>query len=419
MNGPEGASQHELVIVRRRGAGDEAGGKGGVWKIAYADFMTAMMAFFLVMWLINAANEETRAQVASYFNPVKLTDSVTSEKGLSEPKNKHNKERKDDKPAEAAPEEAKRESGKSAGDSKERKFSEDELFKDPYVVLAQLAGQAAAGSPAGKAKSGTAADKTGHSGLQGGEAFRDPFDPLTWKNLPEPQAPAKPKPSETRDDKAMPASPANTPPLAAPNKAEPQAAKREAAPKPGERDGTQAETLPVKPAEAPPQASPEKPKPAAIDQAEAAKVKAEIMRELDEAQSAAAPAIDIVNTKEGVLISLTDTLDFGMFAIASAEPRSELVVTMEKIAKVLRGKAGRIVIRGHTDGRPYKSETYDNWRLSTARAHMAYYMLVRAGVDEGKVERIEGYADKHLKVPDNPLAAENRRIEIMLRAASE
>ncbi len=44
-----------------------------------------MMAFFLVMWLINAANEKTKAQVASYFNPVKLTDASTSKKGLNEP----------------------------------------------------------------------------------------------------------------------------------------------------------------------------------------------------------------------------------------------------------------------------------------------------------------------------------------------
>jgi len=50
----EDVASHPLVIVRRRRNTDEAH-HGGVWKIAYADFMTAMMAFFLVMWLINAA----------------------------------------------------------------------------------------------------------------------------------------------------------------------------------------------------------------------------------------------------------------------------------------------------------------------------------------------------------------------------
>ena len=46
----------------------------GRWKIAYADFMTAMMTFFLVMWLINTASKEKITKLASYFNPVKLSD---------------------------------------------------------------------------------------------------------------------------------------------------------------------------------------------------------------------------------------------------------------------------------------------------------------------------------------------------------
>ena len=46
---------------------------------------------------------------------------------------------------------------------------------------------------------------------------------------------------------------------------------------------------------------------------------------------------------------------------------------------------------------------------------MAYYMLSRGGVAEKRFERVEGYADRHLKDASHPLAAENRRIEILLR----
>lgn len=42
---------------------------GGAWKVAYADFMTAMMAFFLLMWLLNMAPSETKEQLADYFDP--------------------------------------------------------------------------------------------------------------------------------------------------------------------------------------------------------------------------------------------------------------------------------------------------------------------------------------------------------------
>src|SRR6201985_672842 len=47
-----------------------AGHHGGAWKVAYADFVTAMMAFFMVMWLIASVNKETRAAIFDYFkNP--------------------------------------------------------------------------------------------------------------------------------------------------------------------------------------------------------------------------------------------------------------------------------------------------------------------------------------------------------------
>ena len=85
MSGSEEGKAHELVIIRRRGHDEEGGHHGGVWKIAYADFMTAMMAFFLVMWLINSTDKKTLTQVATYFNPMRLTDKKPSTKGLEEP----------------------------------------------------------------------------------------------------------------------------------------------------------------------------------------------------------------------------------------------------------------------------------------------------------------------------------------------
>jgi chemotaxis protein MotB len=127
------------------------------------------------------------------------------------------------------------------------------------------------------------------------------------------------------------------------------------------------------------------------------------------------PNIDVVATPDGLLISLTDDYEFGMFAIASAEPRPAMIVVMDKVAKILLARSEPLVIRGHTDRRPYRTATYDNWRLSAARAHMAYVMLARGGVDEKRFERIEGHADRSLRVAQDPEAAQNRRIEILLR----
>ena len=86
-----------------------------------------------------------------------------------------------------------------------------------------------------------------------------------------------------------------------------------------------------------------------------------------------------------------------MFPIGSAEPQRQVVRAMDAIARILKDRPGVIVVRGHTDAHPYRSATYDNWRLSSARAQMAYYMLTRAGLPESRFERIEGYADRRLE----------------------
>ncbi len=57
------------IIVIRREEVAEAGHHGGAWKVAYADFVTAMMAFFLLMWLLNATTEAQRTGLADYFTP--------------------------------------------------------------------------------------------------------------------------------------------------------------------------------------------------------------------------------------------------------------------------------------------------------------------------------------------------------------
>ncbi|MDR2947491.1 MAG: OmpA family protein, partial [Candidatus Adiutrix sp.] len=52
------------------------GHHGGSWKVAYADFVTAMMAFFLVMWLLAISSESGREALADYFNELTLTDAI-------------------------------------------------------------------------------------------------------------------------------------------------------------------------------------------------------------------------------------------------------------------------------------------------------------------------------------------------------
>ena len=57
------------VIIKRKKVIAGGGHHGGAWKVAYADFVTAMMAFFLLMWLLNATTEKQRKGISDYFNP--------------------------------------------------------------------------------------------------------------------------------------------------------------------------------------------------------------------------------------------------------------------------------------------------------------------------------------------------------------
>ncbi len=147
--------------------------------------MTAMMAFFLVMWLVNAANEETKASVATYFNPIKLADEKPTEKGLKKPVDQADGEEKQDKSKEKEDQPTKGASAANGDDQTstsgdKTNYSEADFFENPYSVLAEIAqevGQQANVSAKGE---GGASDSGPATGADGGQAYRDPFDPDFW-----------------------------------------------------------------------------------------------------------------------------------------------------------------------------------------------------------------------------------------------
>lgn len=410
--GAPGEEKHEIIIVRRGHGDHDDEHHGGVWKIAFADFMTAMMCFFLVMWLINAANDQTKAAIASYFNPVKLIDRSSGGKGLDDlnqgpsalgataetPEETDGKSRIEGK-ANAGPADE-----PTATDlSKTEEHSDAHLFADPYAVLAEIASDTGTRQNVSSKGDGGAQDAGPSSGASGGESYRDPFAPDFWsRQVATPQ-------NSTEDAISV---------------EEPGARNSEPPVKsgPAPKDASPLEELKTEeasaefPAEKKPEPDPEAAKPDEATAKAAADIEGELAKAFETGDKLY-DGISVTPTEQGVTISVTDQLDFGMFEIGSAVPHRELVLAMEKISKTLSSRPGKITISGHTDGRPFHSENYDNWRLSTARAHSAYYMLVRAGLDELRIKEVAGYADRQLKVKDDPLAAPNRRIEIVLETA--
>jgi chemotaxis protein MotB len=71
------AASGDRPIIIKRIKKVEGGHHGGAWKVAYADFVTAMMAFFLLMWLINTTSPEQKNGIADYFAPASVSQSTS------------------------------------------------------------------------------------------------------------------------------------------------------------------------------------------------------------------------------------------------------------------------------------------------------------------------------------------------------
>ncbi len=337
--------KHELVIVRRRSAFAEEAHHGGVWKIAYADFMTAMMAFFLVMWLLNALNQDQKQVVASYFNPIKLAENAPAPKGLKDLSKKEPTtfEGQDGRRQPAGPSEERR--GDSPTAEKPPFYEEKVLFRDPYATLAEIASSANQSSGQRRAGALTSAEE---DGLKGGDAYRDPFDPGYWKLAPQASKDAErmieseTKPNASARD-GVPAT-NQSEPLARRAKTDdaggsvaPSADASSAslspllppgpAPAQSPREGSAQATVQANPAAQARQSDAAKesdPRDAAQTQQPTVKqLQSAIADALSDVKAGAGPAVEVRQVEEGLLISLTDDASFGMFAVGSAEPRPE------------------------------------------------------------------------------------------------
>ena len=479
---------HEIIIVRRHEE-EEHAAHSSAWKVAHADFMTAMMAFFLIMWLINVTDDEQRKGISQYFNPIHLSQGSTDLKGLNapDPSNTSKSGRKGPsetpsptdinpvqltaggapppdvkaltntgataaKPSAAASGAAAAAAAAAAalagpgagaggaaagagalagtapagtgGPGSGQGAASGAGFQDPYAALANLS--AVPGATAATSPDVVAGDSR-PVGTAGGAAIRDPFDPIYWQLAQSP-------PARTADPGA-PGTAVAALTSAAPDAAAPATAAPSPTPRPAKSsDGAAAAAtaVPATPATSPPPVATTPPAAIVADVSAAATDSSVTSQTVSAAQAVAhqmtssaqpiiaagaAPDLTVKATAEGTLISLTDDAAYSMFPVGSATADAKVAALMAKIADALKAQSGDVVIRGYTDARPFHGADDDNWRLSAARAHAAYALLTAAGLPEARVVAIEGHADRDLLKPGEPLAAENRRIEILLKVA--
>jgi chemotaxis protein MotB len=121
-------------------------------------------------------------------------------------------------------------------------------------------------------------------------------------------------------------------------------------------------------------------------------------------------------TGEGLRLELLENETGMFFETGNAKPTTPANELLSELAEELGKLQNSVVIEGHTDGRPFsRPGSYDNWELSVDRANAARRMMQSMGVRAGQIKQIRGYADQHLRIPDDPSNAANRRISVIVQ----
>ena len=343
-------------IIFKKIPGGHGGAHGGAWKIALADMMTAMMAFFLLMWLLGATNTNSRKGIGEYFRQKTSLLSLSSQTGTNGIA-----------------------SGKVVGepDGFPEKAVQNGVLQT-VIPIDSNDGPDRNKAPEGVTKTTETAEQgVGKSGETEGKKAGSTTD-LAEKGAKIPESEGKGGLSKTGD--GMGEKPANTPPS--------EAEKQEIA-----KD---------------------------VEQKAFDKVEQQIKQAMadDPTLAKLAGQVKFVRDKEGLRIEIIDKADFAMFAIGTTNLQESAQNLLSDVAWALRELPNKVVLRGHTDGFAYNAaDKMNNWRLSAKRADSARKMLEDEGVDQSRFARIEGVADKDPYNPANPLDPRNRRISITVLTA--
>jgi len=402
---------NEVVIVKiKRHDHELEGFHGGVWKLAYADFVTAMMAFFLLMWLVNATTEEQRDGISAYFNPMALAVGTSGADGLMAGRTA------DTEGAMTAPDgEGERPHPVSAPPSISTMGEEERRPRGAKDGSGSSAFEYAAAQhePPLTEQLPSEPLKVGETAPVAVAAFNDPFarpsermarlydDAATPKQLDI----ASFEGERTPDAEAMRADDHQSPNLD---------------PVPG-AEMVLIQPSPAKEAEAaasPMAALNEKALLAQLERGESfAGLQAKLMeklRGLIEARGLE-DNIQLSVEAEGLRIQIMDDNTFSMFAVGSAGMTPQTGAVIHAVAEVLQDVPNGVMITGHTDALPYKgTRNYTNWELSADRANAARRELISYGLATDRVRRVEGHGDTRPLIAEDPLDPRNRRISILV-----
>ena len=126
--------------------------------------------------------------------------------------------------------------------------------------------------------------------------------------------------------------------------------------------------------------------------------------------------VEMTVTPEGLRVELLES-DVGTFFTSGGNVPSDKGKEMLVMLAAELGKLpNKISIEGHTDSKPFTAQTnYGNWELSADRANSARRLMQQSGIRPDQVSQVRGYADQHLRKPNQPEDASNRRISMIVQ----
>lgn len=450
-----------IIVIKKKKGGGGDGHHGGAWKVAYADFVTAMMAFFLLMWLLSSTSEDQRKGIADYFAP-RIPISETSSGGAS---------MFGGESAVSAESMARNGTGgerdaNNKGDGEQdgvAATAPDPATVDPFIKAiaharaelefaeaqrreAEAAEKAKAATGAETADSETATDEAekttenvGEHKSMAAEALEQLENALAEGDVT--GAAMALVQLENEIEQALPG-----PLLEARREAELEereaelqqaldealeaiaAAEAEAEAKSGMMTG---DANLAGAAAGDGAGSPEDFKISDREALEKALEDPNLTESDRETMVAAFEALEEADkngellqhlamrmTPEGLLIEIAETAKTPLFASGSAEPSEIMTALMSAIAPVIAGLENRVAIVGHTDAKPFAAGSRrSNWSLSANRADAARRLLETGGLAPERLARISGSADRD-PLSEDVFAPENRRIGLTLLRAS-
>ena len=344
-------AEKPIIIIKKKGG--HGGHHGGAWKVAYADFVTAMMAFFMVMWLLNTAEHQTRQSIAFYFRkPGWLQQSSGNPFGADG--------------VGILPEAF----GPTSPDM--RKPQERWELKKKKITTPERQTTSENGKKQGR--KGFSRIPTDNNDPNGSNISQVPKE-TSFSSLMEQTGPLNPETAGRLK---------NYPGDGEVGEFDPE-------------NGQQVE------------------KNLSAARAVYENILNELAKnpELKEILG----QIEVRLDPEGITLEVMDTEKASMFATASIKilPRAELAFS--GIVNLLRPLPHPIELIGHTDGTPFASfpSSMSNWDLSALRANEARKVLQSRGFPESRVLAVIGKADTDLRFPATPFAAGNRRITVRLK----